>query len=443
MGWVPLPLSCLLMIAAGWVHRHQLIAIGMLRAENRVLQDRLRGRRFRFTGGERALLAREAKAAGRNAIWTVVLLLGLGSHTYGQALKSFTPDRPIKIGKMSDKGERALLQDLAAREIVTTGPHYVALEDLDDDGQYEVILLSRSKSLCDRDGCSVLILRKAASGSEILLSQKVAIAKAYALTKEKVNGYRALAVVDANGQIAVGEGSNANQSGKQLVYPMRPSKASETTSAAANHSPSGAAVGSADGAGHSGAPPHTSNATASNTSRSAPPGKASSSTKAGGGATLETVVQFLTSAGKQPDSIDWASINKWPGMKWVDPAPRPLAGEMTRAGYFEFEQLGRSLVAFKGPRAGISSIEVIADVGKYADPSQFTVLLKRHFSNVSTVAQIRGPCKGQLMWGTALYQVTQKDKKPVFVYVVTTTPPNPTVEFEIGRKEQPHWKCTT
>ena len=68
MGSVPPLLSFLLMIAAGWVHRHQLIVIEFLQAENRLLKDRLRGRRIRFTDAERALLARKAKAAGRKAL---------------------------------------------------------------------------------------------------------------------------------------------------------------------------------------------------------------------------------------------------------------------------------------------------------------------------------------------------------------------------------------
>jgi putative transposase len=68
MGSVPPLLSFLLMIAAGWVHRHQLIVIEFLQAENRLLRDRLRGRRIRFTDAERALLARKAKAVGRKAL---------------------------------------------------------------------------------------------------------------------------------------------------------------------------------------------------------------------------------------------------------------------------------------------------------------------------------------------------------------------------------------
>jgi hypothetical protein len=68
MGSVPPLLSFLLMIAAGWVHRHQLIFIESLQAENRLLKDRLRGNRMRFTNAERALLARKAKAVGRKAL---------------------------------------------------------------------------------------------------------------------------------------------------------------------------------------------------------------------------------------------------------------------------------------------------------------------------------------------------------------------------------------
>jgi hypothetical protein len=68
MSLVPPLLSFLLMIAAGWVHRHQLIVIEFLQAENRLLKDRLRGRRIRFTDAERALLARKAKALGRKEL---------------------------------------------------------------------------------------------------------------------------------------------------------------------------------------------------------------------------------------------------------------------------------------------------------------------------------------------------------------------------------------
>jgi transposase len=68
MGPVPPLLTFLLMVVSGWVHRHQLIVIEFLLAENRLLKERLRGKRIRFTAAERVLLAGKAKAVGRKAL---------------------------------------------------------------------------------------------------------------------------------------------------------------------------------------------------------------------------------------------------------------------------------------------------------------------------------------------------------------------------------------
>ena len=68
MGSVPPLLTFLLMVVSGWVHRRQLIVIEFLQAENRLLKERLRGKRIRFTDAERARLARKAKAVGRKAL---------------------------------------------------------------------------------------------------------------------------------------------------------------------------------------------------------------------------------------------------------------------------------------------------------------------------------------------------------------------------------------
>ncbi len=56
------------MIVSGWVHRHQLIVIEFLQAENRPLKAKLGGKRIHFTDVERALLSRKAKAVGRKAL---------------------------------------------------------------------------------------------------------------------------------------------------------------------------------------------------------------------------------------------------------------------------------------------------------------------------------------------------------------------------------------
>jgi len=82
MGSVPPALSFLLMMVGGWVHRHQLIVIEFLEAENRLLKERLRGKRIRFTDAERALLARKAKAVGRKALlgWRLTSFQTISDH---------------------------------------------------------------------------------------------------------------------------------------------------------------------------------------------------------------------------------------------------------------------------------------------------------------------------------------------------------------------------
>ncbi|MDB6043513.1 MAG: hypothetical protein JWM63_2064 [Gammaproteobacteria bacterium] len=62
------PLKLLLMMFAGWVTRHHLDVIEYLQEENRVLKERLGGRRLRFTDSERRRLARKAQALGRKVL---------------------------------------------------------------------------------------------------------------------------------------------------------------------------------------------------------------------------------------------------------------------------------------------------------------------------------------------------------------------------------------
>ena len=62
------PLHLLLMMFAGWVNRHQLDVIDYLQEENRLLKERLNGRRIRFTDAERRRLARKAHALGRKVL---------------------------------------------------------------------------------------------------------------------------------------------------------------------------------------------------------------------------------------------------------------------------------------------------------------------------------------------------------------------------------------
>jgi aldehyde dehydrogenase family protein len=62
------PLQLLVMMFSGWVNRHQLDVIDYLQEENRLLKERLGGRRIRFTDAERRRLARKAHALGRKVL---------------------------------------------------------------------------------------------------------------------------------------------------------------------------------------------------------------------------------------------------------------------------------------------------------------------------------------------------------------------------------------
>jgi len=62
------PFHLILLMFAGWVNRHQLDVVDYLQEENRVLKERLGGRRIRFTDVERHRLARKAQALGRKVL---------------------------------------------------------------------------------------------------------------------------------------------------------------------------------------------------------------------------------------------------------------------------------------------------------------------------------------------------------------------------------------
>jgi hypothetical protein len=61
-------LQFLLMLVAGWLQRQQAATIDYLQAENRMLRERLGGRRIIFTDAERRTLAEKARLLGRKAL---------------------------------------------------------------------------------------------------------------------------------------------------------------------------------------------------------------------------------------------------------------------------------------------------------------------------------------------------------------------------------------
>jgi hypothetical protein len=57
-------LTFLLMVVSGWVNRHQLIVVDFLQAENRMLKERLRGKRIPFCGRGAGAACSEGEGGG-------------------------------------------------------------------------------------------------------------------------------------------------------------------------------------------------------------------------------------------------------------------------------------------------------------------------------------------------------------------------------------------
>ena len=62
------PVHLLLMMFSGWVNRRRVDVLEYLKEENRILKERLGGRRIQFTDAERSRLARKASALGRRVL---------------------------------------------------------------------------------------------------------------------------------------------------------------------------------------------------------------------------------------------------------------------------------------------------------------------------------------------------------------------------------------
>ena len=138
----------------------------------------------------------------------------------GQTPRRYTIDREIKFERGTDGARRLLMRTPEAREIVE-GPFDIAAEDFNGDGAKEIVLIATSGPMCSDRGCSLLILEKRPGRIVPILGHF--LRQLLAVTKESAGGYRALALLDGNGGIAMGE-KGTPMAGKQMVFPMEPPK---------------------------------------------------------------------------------------------------------------------------------------------------------------------------------------------------------------------------
>src|SRR5262245_33548195 len=134
-------------------------------------------------------------ASPLSAALKIALLAAFASVALAQASQIFTPKQIVPLAPGGDK-ERAGLSRLPGLADFVKGEFAIGAADLNGDGSPEMILVSL---VCDEAGCPVVVLQS--NGKEIkpIFAQK--IAGRVAVTREKVDGYSALAAADQSGGI--------------------------------------------------------------------------------------------------------------------------------------------------------------------------------------------------------------------------------------------------
>jgi hypothetical protein len=147
---------------------------------------------------------------------TFCLILGIflpGANA--QAPRRFTVDHEIRFERGTEGAKKLLQRTPEARDIVED-PFDIAAEDLNGDGAKEIILIATSGAACSDRGCGLVVLEKRPGKIVSILS--LFVPQFLAVT---IGEYRALALLDGKGGIALGE-KGTPMSGKQMVFAMEP-----------------------------------------------------------------------------------------------------------------------------------------------------------------------------------------------------------------------------
>jgi hypothetical protein len=158
----------------------------------------------------------------RSSLIALLVLPAVSAYAQDRAaiqnkLAPFTANHVIKFAPGTEL-QRAAMKKMATVRDMVDGDFVTANEDLSDDGNKEVIVMSHSAAWCGTGGCATLVLQKRPNGIAIIFNQSVF--EPLAVTNEKIGTYRALAVADDRGGIVIGDKRGTPMFGKQLLYPM-------------------------------------------------------------------------------------------------------------------------------------------------------------------------------------------------------------------------------
>ncbi|BDI07492.1 hypothetical protein [Sphaerotilus microaerophilus] len=163
-------------------------------------------------------------APGRSH-WLVglgLLLAGIGT---APPAWSAEPAAVPAVGALLDfspgtaKAKAFFLRQPVARDLVSEDFEMAGV-DLDGDGRPEIVLRSTAASYCSgRAGCAVQVLQQ--RGQRVVELLSLYTSARLALTRDPVGGaYRALAIVNDQGQVVRADKPGTPMHGKLMVYPM-------------------------------------------------------------------------------------------------------------------------------------------------------------------------------------------------------------------------------
>jgi hypothetical protein len=169
------------------------------------------------------------------------------SVTLGQAAATYSVERQVRFIDGDANMRAGLSRQPSVRDLVA-GAFSISVEDLDDDGKREVIVVASSSDYCGSGGCLTVVLRNTGNGQMESIFQQNLFPE-LGVTREKVNGYRLLAALDGNGGIALGDKPGTPLFGKPLVYPMTLAAAAQSSAASSASSPPAATAGGSSAGG--------------------------------------------------------------------------------------------------------------------------------------------------------------------------------------------------
>jgi len=138
----------------------------------------------------------------------VASLGAVAASALAQAPQMFTLKQIVRLAPGGDK-ERLAFSRMPGLADIVKGQFAIGAADLNGDGSPEMVIVSLT---CDSAGCPVVVLQSAGNDIAPIFVRK--IAGRVAITREKVNGYYALAAADQSGAIM------KDSHGQQIVYPL-------------------------------------------------------------------------------------------------------------------------------------------------------------------------------------------------------------------------------